>query len=162
MGGTKIECAVLESAENPKVLARERIPTEGDKGYEHIIAQIKKLVGIVSDQLGFSPTSLGIGTPGTVDPLTGLHKNSNTTCLNGMPFKEDLGKALGIPVELANDANCFALAEARMGAVPEVLPDAKVSFGVILGTGVGGGVVVNGEVLNGRQGIGGEWGTQFS
>jgi len=85
-------------------------------------------------------------------------KNSNTTCLNGRPFGRDLENALGIPLVIANDANCFALAETRMGAVAEVLPDAEVVFGVIMGTGVGGGIVINGRVINGRHAIGGEWG----
>jgi predicted NBD/HSP70 family sugar kinase len=100
----------------------------------------------------------GQGVLGTLDRNTGGVKNANTTALNGMPFDKDLEKALGIPVKLANDANCFAVAEAHMGAVPDVLPNAEVVFGVIMGTGVGGGLVVNGKVVNGRQGIGGEWG----
>jgi fructokinase len=85
-------------------------------------------------------------------------KNSNTVCLNGMPMKKDIEAALGIPIEMANDANCFALAEATMGVVKDKMPEARVVFGVIMGTGVGGGVVIDGKVLNGKHGIGGEWG----
>ena len=108
------------------------------------------------------PCSLGVPTPpGTTDPTTQTMKNCNTTSMNGRPMKADLSKALGVPVELANDANCFALAEATMGIVKDVLPDAKIVFGVILGTGVGGGVVINGQVITGRHGIGGEWGHNF-
>jgi predicted NBD/HSP70 family sugar kinase len=88
-------------------------------------------------------------------------KNANTTALNGRPFHIDLEQKLGYPVRLANDANCFAVAEALMGAVPDALPKAEVVFGVIMGTGVGGGWVVRGKVLNGRQGIAGEWGHNF-
>jgi len=102
-----------------------------------------------------------MGTPGAPDPITHTHKNSNTTSLNGRPFKQDLEAALGLSFELANDANCFAVAEAKLGAVRDVMPDAQVVFGIIMGTGVGGGIVVNGKVLNGRQGIAGEWGHSF-
>jgi predicted NBD/HSP70 family sugar kinase len=88
-------------------------------------------------------------------------KNANTTALIGKPFDKDLERRLGVPVRLANDANCFAVAEALMGAVPDVLPNAEVVFGVILGTGVGGGLVIRQKVINGRQGIAGEWGHNF-
>lgn len=161
LGGTKIEGIVLHSLEKPQVLARLRIPTESAKGYEHIIMQIRRLVQMLADETGLQPDTLGIGTPGTLDPATQLLKNSNTQCLNGMPFKQDLEQALQIPARMANDANCFALAEASMGAVQDVLPEAEVVFGVIMGTGVGGGVVVRNKVINGRQGIGGEWGHNF-
>ena len=158
LGGTKIEGVVLESHKNPRVLARHRVPTEADQGYEHIIGQVAKVVGLLSDETGLRPGHIGIGHPGTLDPNTQAIKNANTTALNGKPFDKDLCQRLGIPVRLANDANCFAVAEALMGAVPEVLPAAEVVFGVILGTGVGGGWVVHQKVLNGRQGIAGEWG----
>lgn len=158
LGGTKIECAILESRSNPTVVARQRVPTEAHLGYEHIIGQIQKVVGMLEAETGLKPNSIGIGHPGTLDRNTGGIKNANTTALNGKPFDQDLEKALGFPVKLANDANCFAVAEAHMGAVPDLLPNAEVVFGVILGTGVGGGIVVNGKVLNGRQGIAGEWG----
>ena len=88
-------------------------------------------------------------------------KNANLQAINKESFKEELEKLLGMPTVVANDANCFALAEAVMGAVPDVDPDAKVVFGVIMGTGCGGGVVVNGQIINGKQGIGGEWGHNF-
>ncbi len=161
LGGTKIEGVVLKSKETPSVLSRQRLPTGAEKGYNHMIAQVVEVVRMLERETGIKAEKLGIGTPGTHDPIVDRHKNSNTTCINGMPFKQDLSAALGIPVNLANDANCFAIAEANMGAVPEVLPDAKVVFGVIMGTGVGGGIVVNGQVLNGRQGIAGEWGHNF-
>lgn len=161
LGGTKIEGAVLESAASPDVRIRQRIATEANEGYEHVLEQIKKLVHIIAGEVGHHPEKIGIGTPGSTDPKTGLLKNCNSQHLNGKPFKEDIERVLGIPVVLANDANCFALAEARMGIVQEVAPDAEVVFGVIMGTGVGGGLVVNGKVINGRQGIGGEWGHSF-
>lgn len=148
----------MKSKDNPEVLSRLRVPTEADQGYEHILHQIKKLIGMMGKEVNAQPSIIGVGTPGTVDPITGKMKNSNTTCLNGSPFKEGLEEVLGIPVKTANDANCFAIAETRFGIVQEKMPDAKVVFGVIMGSGVGGGVVVNGEVLNGRQGIAGEWG----
>lgn len=161
LGGTKMEGVILESRKTPRPLHRLRIPTEAHLGYDHICGQVLKLVKMLSDESGLKPTRLGIGHPGTLDPLTGVVKNANTTALNGRPFNKDLEAALGIPVQLANDANCFAAAEALAGAVPEVLPDAQVVFGIIMGTGVGGGWVVNGKVLNGRQGIAGEWGHNF-
>lgn len=160
LGGTKIEGVVM-NAENNEVLSRKRVPTEADKGYEHIISQVVKVVDILKEETKFEPKAIGFSTPGTTDPTTQAMKNCNTTSMNGRPMKTDLSNALGVPVELANDANCFALAEATMGIVKDVLPDAKVVFGVILGTGVGGGVVVNGQVINGRHGIGGEWGHNF-
>ena len=161
LGGTKMEGVVLKSAEEPEVLVRLRHETEADKGYQHVLNRLKELLDKLMLEAGERPTSIGIGTPGTRDPQTGLHKNSNSTVLNGQAFKEDLTNLFGVPVEMANDANCFALSEARMGAVPVVDPLAQVVFGVIMGTGCGGGVVVNGQVINGKQGIGGEWGHNF-
>lgn len=161
MGGTKIEGAVLKSAQQPDVLFRDRLSTEADKGYDHILGQIKKVVDQMEAQAGFKPSQIGIGTPGTLDPALGTMKNCNTTIVNGKPLKSDLEKLLGVKIKIANDANCFALAEANMGVVKEKFPNAKVVFGVIMGTGVGGGVVVEGKVINGLQGIGGEWGHNF-
>ncbi len=160
LGGTKIEGMIL-NAETNEIIARERIPTEANLGYEHIIGQITKLLNILTEKTGLLPKALGFSTPGTLDPTTQTMKNCNTTCMNGQSMKDDFEKAFGIPVEIANDANCFALAEATMGIVKDVLPQAKVVFGVILGTGVGGGVVMNGELIAGRHGIGGEWGHNF-
>lgn len=161
LGGTKVEGAVLKSSTDPQVLFRDRLPTEGHKGYDHILSQIKKVVDKMEASLGYKPKKIGIATPGTVDPGSGLMKNCNSTSLNGKPVKADLEKLLGVELAMANDANCFALAEANMGAAYEKYPDAKVVFGVIMGTGVGGGVVVDGKVINGLHGIGGEWGHNF-
>lgn len=161
LGGTKIEGVVIEQLNPIKVIARLRLPTEREKGYEHVITQITKVVDSLKQETGLQPKHIGIGTPGTLDPQTQTMKNSNTTILNGMPLHSDLEKALGIPVAMANDANCFAVAEARMGAVVKAVPDAKVVFGVIMGTGVGGGLVINGQVRNGQHGIAGEWGHSF-
>jgi len=157
LGGTKIECAVLDSNNNLEVVVRMRIPTESVKGYEHILSQIKKLIEQVTEQVGERPAKIGFATPGVLEPDSQLMKNSNTTCLNGKPMKKDLEELLGIPVQLANDANCFALAEALMGAGKDY-PRAEVVFGVIMGTGVGGGLVVNNKIIGGHHGIGGEWG----
>lgn len=155
LGGTKCECVVLDGDE---VLLRHRIPTERVGGYEHMIGQIAKLVAQCAEKIGQRPTVIGMGTPGARDPQTGLMKNCNTTELNGKPFKEDLERRLGVPVLIANDANCFALAETHLGAVRQHHPDAKVVFGIIMGTGVGSGIVINGRILNGHHGIAGEWG----
>ena len=157
LGGTKIECAVLDSENNLEVVLRKRLPTESAKGYEHILSQIKKLIDLVSEEIGEGPEKVGFATPGVLEPESQLMKNSNTTCLNGMPLAKDLEKILGVPVKLANDANCFALAEALMGSGKDY-PDAEVVFGVIMGTGVGGGLVVHNKIIGGHHGIGGEWG----
>lgn len=161
MGGTKIECAVLDTTQQLKPICRMRVPTEADQGYEHIIGQVKTLVGMVANETGLQPDKIGFSTPGVLDPSSQTMKNCNTVCMNGQPMKQDLEKALGLPVTLANDANCFALAETLMGAVPQTDPQARVVFGVIMGTGVGGGVVVDGKVIYGKHGIGGEWGHNF-
>lgn len=161
LGGTKIEGVVLPEKGSKNPIARIRIPTESQLGYQHIVNQINLLKKQLEESSGFSASALGIGTPGTYDPQTGIHKNSNTTCLNGMPFFSDLKQVTGVEIAMANDANCFALAEATLGSVAENLPRAKLVFGVIMGTGVGGGLVINGQVWNGLQGIGGEWGHNF-
>ncbi|MBC8085308.1 MAG: ROK family protein [Hymenobacter sp.] len=161
LGGTKIEGVILKSAQEPEVLFRDRVPTGADQGYEHVLSQIKKLVDHMAESVGYKAPSLGLATPGTLVPRTGLMKNSNALCLNGQPLKADLEKMLGIRVEMANDANCFALAETRLGVVRQQFPKAKVVFGVILGTGVGGGLVVNGQVLGGFHGLTGEWGHNY-
>lgn len=161
LGGTKIEGVVLKSHQNPEVLLRKRIPTEADKGYQHIVSRIKLLIEQMSEEMGVKPSTIGIGTPGSTDPQTQLLKNSNSTSLNNQPLQKDLEHALGIPVLMANDANCFAVAETRMGIVKEKYPESKVVFGVIMGSGVGGGLVVDGHVINGKHGIAGEWGHIF-
>ncbi|MFK7934231.1 MAG: ROK family protein [Saprospiraceae bacterium] len=161
LGGTKIEGVVLESREHPVVLKRMRVPTEAHLGYEHILNQIIKLVEVLIAEIGIRPYQIGIGTPGTLDPMTGLMKNCNSTVLNEKKLPQDLERILQIPIKIANDANCFAIAEATIGIVPEVFPSASVVFGVIMGTGVGGGLVVDGKLLSGRQGIAGEWGHNF-
>lgn len=155
LGGTKIEGVVLESDSLSKPLCRLRIETEASHGYEHIIKQIHRLIQRMERETGQArPARIGIGTPGTSDPKTGLMKNCNTTSLNGRPLPLDLSRELNTDVLIANDANCFALAEATMGSAS----GADVVFGVIMGTGVGGGLVVHGRVLGGAQGIAGEWG----
>jgi fructokinase len=158
LGGTKIEGIILEPGDKPVVVSRMRVPSEAEKGYEHLTGQILKLIEMMKQASGLKPEKLGMGTPGILDPLTQTMKNCNSVCLNGMPLKADLEKALGIPLELANDANCFALAETLYGVVRDECPDARVVFGVIMGTGVGGSVVFDNKVWNGKQGIAGEWG----
>ncbi len=155
LGGTKIEGIVLDSHDG-HILARKRIDTEAQEGYSHILGQIKKLIDLIIAETGQKPQKIGFSTPGTLDPGTQKLKNSNTVCMNGQPMKQDLEQILGLPVVLANDANCFALAEASMGAAKDL--NAEVLFGVIMGTGVGGGLVVHNKVIAGKHGIGGEWG----
>ncbi|GIV35891.1 MAG: sugar kinase [Cyclobacteriaceae bacterium] len=161
LGGTKIEGAVINGTDAGKVLFRYRLPTGAEKGYHHVINQIANVVRTMEEHLGYRPGVIGIGTPGTLDPQTRTLKNSNSTVLNGKPLKDDLQDALRMEVRMANDANCFALAETLMGVVKEKFPAARVVFGVIMGTGVGGGIVVDGKVINGLQGIAGEWGHNY-
>jgi len=161
LGGTKAEGVVLGLGGLSEILFRDRVPTGAEHGYQHILGQIKKLVDMMEQKMGYRPNKLGIGTPGTLDPKVGTMKGCNSECMNFQPMKSDLEKLLGLEIFIANDANCFALAEARMGVVKEKFPTAKVVFGVIMGTGVGGGLVVDGKVINGLHGIGGEWGHNF-
>lgn len=161
LGGTKIEGVILRSAAEPEVLFRDRVPTEASKGYEHMLGQVQLLVERMEQAAGYRPSKLGIGTPGTMIPKSGLMKNCNTTALNGRPLKADLEQLLGQEVFIANDANCFALSETRLGVVKQQFPSARVVFGIILGTGVGGGLIVNGQVIEGFHGIAGEWGHNY-
>lgn len=161
LGGTKIEGAILECSQSTKTLFRERVPTEANQGYDHMLGQLVKMVEMMVTHAGYRPSRIGIATPGTRDPQLGVMKNCNTTELNGHALRDDLEKALDMQVLMANDANCFALAETRLGVVKEKFPTAHVVFGVIMGTGVGGGLVVDGKSIGGLQGIGGEWGHNF-
>jgi predicted NBD/HSP70 family sugar kinase len=161
LGGTKIEGVILESVTSIKVVERMRIPTEAKKGYEHILKQIERLVEELKSRSGLFPEKIGMGTPGTLEPSSQTMKNCNATILNGKFLKRDLEIKFGFPFNLANDANCFAIAEAKFGGAAAIAPKAECIFGIIMGTGVGGGIVVNGKVLNGSQGIGGEWGHNF-
>lgn len=161
LGGTKIEGVILPATGDPQPILRTRIPTEADKGYQHIVSQIGVLVKRMMEESGLQPERIGIGTPGVLDPILQTMKNCNSTALNGNPLKADLEKELGIPVVLANDANCFALAETHWGAVKQEAPEARMVFGIIMGTGVGGGIVHNGVIWEGKNGIAGEWGHIF-
>ncbi|MDF2693577.1 MAG: family Glucokinase [Labilithrix sp.] len=176
LGGTKIEAVVVQLPEagasagsNPAPLVRARVPTNRDLGYDHVLSATRSLILDVARQADVDAlaTPIGIGMPGSVTMRRSdgsrsdlpLIKNSNTTCLNGRPFRADLEQAVGRSIAFANDANCFALAEATWGAAR----GARVAFGVIMGTGVGGGVVLTNDAgvpraWDGAQGIAGEWG----
>jgi fructokinase len=150
LGGSKIE-GILMSA-GAKELARYRVATPRND-YAATIAAIVNLAARLMQDIP-TGTRIGIAVPGSISPLTGLMQNANSTWLNGRSFDRDLAVALATPVRLANDANCFALSEAIDGAGENV----RIVFGVILGTGCGGGLVVNGKLLDGPRSIGGEWG----
>ncbi len=152
LGGTKMESIVLDDA--GQELFRNRIETQQQHGYRHILNRIKELHDESAARIGNQPHRFGIGTPGVVSPRTGLMKNSNTTCLIGQPLKSDLENLMHRRVEIQNDANCFAMAEALYGAGKEN----DLVFGIIMGTGCGGGIVHKGQVIVGRQAIAGEWG----
>jgi fructokinase len=150
LGGTKIEAVVLDA--HGTSLWRERVPTPGGD-YRATLAAVAALVARAEADLGLAGCSVGVGTPGSLT-AAGLIKNANSTCLNGQPLQRDLTETLGRPVRIANDANCLALSEATDGAAA----GAAVAFTVILGTGVGAGIVVNGRLLAGANGLAGEWG----
>ncbi|MCU0803924.1 MAG: ROK family protein [Burkholderiales bacterium] len=150
LGGTKIEAIALD--ETGRALSRQRVATPRDD-YAGTLDAVATLVAAIEREAGTCDT-VGIGTPGAVSARTGRMKNCNSTWLNGRPLAQDLEAALGRPVRIANDANCFALSEAVDGAGR----GARIVFGVILGTGVGGGIVVDGRVLEGANAIAGEWG----
>jgi fructokinase len=150
LGGTKIEGIALDS--RGKVLFRQRVPSPPGNAVE-TIGTIATLVEAIERRIGRTGT-VGIGTPGAISPATGLLRNSNSTQLNGLPLDRLIAEALGRPVRLANDANCFALSEATDGAAS----GAGIVFGAILGTGVGGGIVIDGRLLTGQHAIAGEWG----
>jgi fructokinase len=150
LGGTKVEGLAL--AEEGQALVRERVATpRGDYG-----ATVEAVAGLVErlEKAAGASATVGVGIPGVISPATGLVKNANSTWLIGRPLGEDLSRRLARPVRLANDANCFALSEAVDGAAA----GARLVFGVIIGTGTGGGLVVDGRLLVGRNAIAGEWG----
>jgi len=149
LGGTKIEAVVL--APDGRELVRRRVPTP--RGYDESIEAIAALVEAV-ERVGGEKGTVGVGIPGCIVPATGLVKNANSIWLNGRPFARDLATRMGRPVRMMNDANCFALSEAADGAGA----GAYSVFGVILGTGVGGGIVVGNECLVGANSLAGEWG----
>ena len=150
LGGTKIEGIALD--DHGQTRTRQRIPApRGD--YDASVRAIASLVGAIERDLAVTAT-VGVGIPGTISPATGLVKNSNSTWMNGTTLAVDLPQALGRPVRFANDANCFALSEATDGAGA----GASTVFGVIVGTGTGGGIVVHGRVVVGGNAIAGEWG----
>lgn len=148
-GGTKIEAAALSP--DGRVLSTLRAATPGD--YEAALTVVRDLVDRTEQAVG-GRGSVGVGAPGSISPRTGLIRNANTTYLNGRRFREDLEVALERPIRLANDANCLALSEAVDGAAA----GARVTFAVIIGTGCGGGLVVDGKLVEGANGVGGEWG----
>jgi len=152
MGGTKIEAVVLD--EEGREVLRKRVPTEQEHGYEHILRNIKGLYEACVSAVDGAPHTFGIGTPGSLSLRTRLLKGSNAVCLNGTPFKDDLERLMERPIAIQNDANCFAEAEAVYGAGK----GADMVFGVIMGTGCGGGIVYKGEVRTGHLAIAGEWG----
>ena len=152
LGGTKIEAIVM--GPGSRILHRERVPTP-QTDYAATLEAIGALVTRVERAVGAgAPLPVGCGTPGAISPASGRIKNANSTRLNGQTLKEDLERVLRRPVRIANDADCLALSEASDGAAA----GAACVFGVILGTGVGGGVVVNGQLLSGPNAIAGEWG----
>ncbi len=148
LGGTKIEHVVLDPG--GEVLLRRRVPTPSV--YDDSVRALAGAVAETEAEVG--PVTVGIGIPGVISPATGLVKNSNSLALNGRALDQDLAAVLGRPVRIENDANCFALSEASDGAGA----GQHTVFGVIIGTGCGGGIVVGGQVLKGRNRLGGEWG----
>jgi len=151
LGGTKIEGILTD--ENYKIITRKRIPTNQEEGYNSILESIKNLI-LELVQESNDKVSIGVCTPGALSLSSGLIKNSNTQCLIGKDLQNDLKNILHYNVSIENDANCFALAEAKLGAGK----NSNFVFGVIMGTGVGGGIIIDGKIHHGRTNIAGEWG----
>ncbi len=151
LGGTKTEGVVLD--DQGEIIHRLRKATPQARGYDAVLQNIAALVLELETRAG-TPCMVGIGTPGSLSPVTALMRNSNTVCLNGKPVLADLNCLLNREIRIANDANCFALSEATDGAARGV----RLVFGVILGTGTGGGIVADGKLIHGAQNNAGEWG----
>ena len=151
LGGTKIEGILTD--ENYTTITRKRVPTNQEEGYNSILESIKNLVLELSQESN-GRVSVGVCTPGALSLNSGLIKNSNTQCLIGKDLQNDLKNILDYDVSIENDANCFALAETKLGAGK----NSNLVFGVIMGTGVGGGIVIDGKIHRGRTNIAGEWG----
>ena len=151
LGGTKIEGILVD--DNYKTITRKRIPTNQDNGYNSFLESIKNLCMELMPESNEN-ISIGVCTPGALSLNSGLIKNSNTQCLIGKDLQNDLKNILHHDISIENDANCFALAEANLGAGK----DSNLVFGVIMGTGVGGGITINGKIHHGRNNIAGEWG----
>lgn len=149
LGGTKVEAVVL--GPDDEELVRRRVPTPTDD-YQAVVDAIADLVEVMFARFPDSHQTIGVGTPGAISPFDGLMKNSNSTALNGRPLDRDLAERMGRPIVMRNDADCFALSEARAMAIGGTI------FGVIIGTGVGGGIVVDGRLVDGPNSIAGEWG----
>ena len=151
LGGTKIEGILTD--ENYKTITRKRISTNQEEGYNSILESIKNLI-LELVQESNDKVSIGVCTPGALSLSSGLIKNSNTQCLIGKDLQNDLKNILHYNVSIENDANCFALAEAKLGAGK----NSNLVFGIIMGTGVGGGIIIDGKIHHGRTNIAGEWG----
>jgi fructokinase len=151
LGGTKIEGILLDEKYN--TIQRKRVETHQENGYNSIVKSIISLVSELKEKTSEEIT-VGMCTPGVTNANSGLIKNSNTQCLIGMPLKNDIENILGYEISMENDANCFALSESILGSAKEY----DVVFGVIMGTGVGGGIVINETLHKGRTNIAGEWG----
>jgi len=161
ISSNKIEGIIVDESEPDKPLYQIKIPLERShsydqlRGYDYIITQVQTLLSQLEEHSGFKrPEKIGISTPGVVDPSTGVLKNSNILCFNGYPLKKDLATALNVDVLLANDANCFTLAESILGAGKNY----DVVMGLITDNGIGAGIVTYGHLLEGAHGIAGEWG----
>lgn len=152
LGGTKIESIIMDS--NLHILFRKRIPTESNKGNSHVLSQISSLYDQAKNEIQGAEHTLGIGTPGSLSKSTGLLRNSTIACQNGLPLHSLLEQKLNHKLIIENDANCFALAEANIGAGKNY----PLVFGVIMGTGCGGGIVFKNSLITGPQRLSGEWG----
>jgi len=161
LGGTKIEAVVLDRHDGFEIVHRERTSTEAEKGYAHVVQHVSGFIKRISKETGIPVSRVGIGTPGSLNPHNGRLRNCNSVYLNGNKFQEDLERISGLEWRMTNDANCFAVSEYKLGVIQQQFPEARNVFGVIMGTGVGGGLVIDGEIINGCNGIGGEWGHNF-
>lgn len=160
LGGTKIEGVLLDTGDEKggrveyRELNRFRVPTDQERGYEAILGTVNEVQKKLALEIAGKPYTLGVGTPGSISPKTNLLRGSNTVALNGKPVEKDLAAICGRPLDVENDANCFAMAEAIYGAGQGY----RMVFGVIMGTGCGAGLIIDGKVWRGAMASGGEWG----
>ena len=161
IGGSRIEAIILSDVEKPIVKSRTRVPTEYQKGYKHLLNQIKLALDLLAKHTNSSPTKIGISVPGCIDWSTEVVKNSFILDLNGQDLGKDVQALVKAPVIIENDANCLTIAETKYGGVAALAPNATSVFGLIMSAGVGGGWIFNGKVHKGRHNISGEWGHNF-
>jgi len=161
IGSTQVEAVLLDGLSRARPFRKMRVPLDPEQGYYYVLGQVHKLVEVLSADVGMRPDRIGVSTWGQLDPETKTLKNSGSQALDGKPLLSDLETYLGVPVRIENAANCLTLAETRFGVVTQIAPDARCILGLLIEDRVDGGIVLNGRIFSGRQGIAGSWGHNY-